>query len=236
MEMPTPKDVPAVQRLLGLAQYLSNFLPHLSEITKPLRELTQRDTEWVWDQAQERALDTLKRTVSSTPVLHYYNRNEDVTLQCDASQSGLGAVLLQNYQPVAYASRAMTQTETRYAQMEKELLAIVFACDHFDPYIYGRDVVHIETDHQPLVSIAMKPLDRAPHRHQRMLQKYALKLKYKKGKHIEYRINHRTPLIIGHHQIIGPRSVSGIYECYNYACSTQTTQNFYHPFVSVYTE
>ena len=159
MEMPPPQDIPAVQRLLGLAQYLSKFLPHLSEITKPLRELTQKDTEWVWDQAQQRALDTLKKAVSSTPVLRYYNLNEDVTLQCDASQSGLGTVLLQNDQPVAYASRAMTQAETRYAQIEKELLAIVFACDHFDAYIYGRDVVHIETDHQPLVSIALKPLD-----------------------------------------------------------------------------
>ena len=85
MEMPPPKDVTAVQHLLGLAQYLSKFLPHLSDITRPLRELTQRDTEWIWGQAQQDALQTLKKAVSSTPVLRYYNLKEEVTLQCDAS-------------------------------------------------------------------------------------------------------------------------------------------------------
>ena len=118
-------------------------------------------------------------------MLRYYNLKEEVTLQCDASQSGLGATLMQNGQPVAYASRALTPTETRYAQIEKELLAIVFACDHFESYIYGRDAVHVETDHQPLVSIVLKPLNSAPCQLQRMLlrlQKYNLLVKYKKGK------------------------------------------------------
>ena len=128
-EMPTPKDVAAVQRLLGLAQYLSKFLPHLSDITKPLRELTRKETEWMWDHPQQKALDNLKQAVTSTPVLRYYHLKEEVTLQCDASQGGLGAALLQNGQPVAYASRALTATETHYAQIEKELLAIVFACN-----------------------------------------------------------------------------------------------------------
>ena len=184
MEMPPPTDVAAVQRILGLAQYLSKFLPHLSDITKLLRELTQKDTEWDWGQAQQDSLETLKRTVSSTPVLRYYNLKEEVTLQCDASQSGLGAALLQNGQPVAYSSQALTPAETRYTQIEKELLAIVFACDHFDAYIYGRDAIQVETDHQPLVSIMKKPLNNAPSRLQRMLlqlQKYNLNLKYKRG-------------------------------------------------------
>ena len=124
MEMPPPEDVAAVQRLLGPAQYLSKFLSHLSDITKPLRELTQKDTKWVWGPGQQQALETLKKAVSSTPVLRYYNLKEEVTLQCDASQPGLGAVLLQNSQPVAYASRALTPTETRYAQIEKNYLPL----------------------------------------------------------------------------------------------------------------
>ena len=184
LEMPPPTDVAGVQRLLGLAQYLSKFLPHLSDITKPLRELTQKETEWEWAQAQQDALQTLKTAVSSTPVLRYYNVKEEVTLQCDASQSGLGAALLQNGQPVAYASRALIPIETRYAQIEKELLAIVFACDHFEAYVYGREAVQVETDHQPLVSIVKKPLNSAPSRLQRLLlqlQKYNLNLKYKRG-------------------------------------------------------
>ena len=69
---------------------------------------------------------------------------------------------MQNGQPVAYASRALTDTETRYAQIEKELLAIVFACDRFYAYIYGRDMVTVESDHQPLETIVRKPLNDAP--------------------------------------------------------------------------
>ena len=73
IEMPPPKDVAAMQRLLGLAQYLGKFLPHLLDITKPLREITQKDADWIWDHAQQNALDTLKRVVTSTPILRYYN-------------------------------------------------------------------------------------------------------------------------------------------------------------------
>ena len=185
LDMPPPSDVAAVQRLLGLAQYLSKFLPHLSDVMKPLRELTKKEVAWMWDPIQQQALENLKKAVSSTPVLRYYNLQEEVTLQCDASQSGLGATLMQNGQPVAYASRALTPTETRYAQIEKELLAIVFGCEHFEAYTYGRDVVQVETDHQPLESIMRKPLHSAPSRLQRMLlrlQKFNLKVKYKKGK------------------------------------------------------
>ena len=120
MEMPKPAVVAAVQRLLGLSQYLSKFLPHLSDITKPLRELTQKEVEWAWGPAQQKAWETLKKAVSSTPVLRYYNLEEEVTLQCDASQSGQGTALMQNGQPVAYASRALSPAETRYAQIEKK--------------------------------------------------------------------------------------------------------------------
>ena len=132
------------------------------------------------------AFDKLKKAVTITPyaVLRYYNVKEEVTIQCDASKSGLGASLMQQGQPVAYASRALTDAETRYAQIEKELLAIVFACEHFEYYIYGRETVNIETDHEPLVSIVLKPLHKAPSRLQRMLlrlQRFNLKLGYKKG-------------------------------------------------------
>ena len=180
-DMPPPTDVAAVQRLLGLTQYLSKFLPHL---TKPLRDLTQKDTAWMWDNPQQTAFAMLKNAVSSTPILRYYNLKEPVTIQCDASQSGLGAVLMQNGQPVGYASRALTPTESQYAQIEKELLAIVFASDHFEAYIYGRDEIHVETDHKPWESIMRKPLNNAPTRLQRMLlklQKHNLSVKYRKG-------------------------------------------------------
>ena len=185
VDMPSPTDRAGVQRLLGMAQYLAKFLPGLADKTKPLLDLTQKDTEWFWGNTQEEALQAVKAAVCSTPILRYYNVNEEVKLQCDASQFGLGAALLQNEQPVAYASRALTPAETRYAQIEKEMLAIVFACEHFEGYVYGRELVHIETDHKPLESIVLKPLNAAPKRLQRMLlrlQKFNLNVKYKEGR------------------------------------------------------
>ena len=183
--MPRPVDVAGVQRLLGMAQYLAKFLPHLSDLTKPLRDLTHKEVEWVWDQPQEHAFNKLLEAITNTPVLRYYNLAEEVTIQCDASQTGLGAALMQSGQPVAYASRALTDTEIRYAQIEKELLAIVFACNRFDAYIYGREMINVESDHQPLETIVRKPLNDAPKRLQRMLmqlQKYSLNVRYKRGK------------------------------------------------------
>lgn len=168
-----------------MVQYLAKFLPHLSDVTKALRDVTKRDVEWVWDQPQKEAFRKLKEALANTPVLRYYNLSNKVTLQCDASQLGLGAAMLQEGQPVAYVSRALTDTETRYAQIEKELLAIVFACEKFYAYIYGRDIVHVESDHQPLETIMRKPLHDTPKQLQRMLlqlQKYALDVRYKKGK------------------------------------------------------
>ena len=182
-DMPAPTDVAGVHRFLGMVQYLSKFLPHLSDMTKPLRDLLQKETEWCWEENQEMALRKIKDAVCTTPVLRYYSLDEEVTLQCDASQFGLGAVLLQNGQPVAFASRTLTSAETRYAQIEKELLAIVFACEHFYLYVYGRYRVRVHTDHKPLETI--EPLYSAPKRLQRMLlrlQVFNIEVEYLKGK------------------------------------------------------
>ena len=84
-------------------------------------------------------------------------------IQCDSSQSGLGAALIQNGHPIAYSSRALTETESRYAQIEKEMLAIVFSVEKFNDFTFGRRTV-VHTDHKPIESIFMKPLHRAPFR------------------------------------------------------------------------
>ena len=97
-------------------------------------------------------------------------------IECHSSQSGLGAALTQNGHPIAYASRALTETESRRAQIEKEMLAIVFSVQKFNDFTFGRRIV-VNTDHKPLESIVTKPLHRAPKRLQGMLirlQKYNL--------------------------------------------------------------
>ena len=134
--------------------------------------------------ATSESIPRAKTRVSSTPTLSYYNLAEEVSLQCDMSQTELGAAFMQNGQPVAYASRALADAETRYAQIEKDLLAIVFACDRFHVYIYERKMVNVESDHQLLEMIKRKSLYDAPKRLQRMLlqlQRYSLRVSYKRG-------------------------------------------------------
>ena len=126
VEMPPLADKQAVQWLLGLAQYLTKFLLHLSDITKPLRGITQQDVMWAWNEAQQTAFKNLKDAVTHTPVLHlYYSLQDEVSIQWDALQTGLRVALLQNGQPVAYASLALTPTESRYAQIEKEKYLLI---------------------------------------------------------------------------------------------------------------
>jgi hypothetical protein len=181
-DMPTPTDVTGVRRFIGFVQYLAKFMPSLAAELKPLTTLLHQDAEWKWGKEQEVAVSHVKALASKAPVLRYYNLHDEVTIQCDASKDGLGAALLQNGQPVCYASRAMTSAETRYAQIEKECLAIVFACEKFDVYIYGRDTVTVESDHKPLETIFKNQLCDAPKRLQKMLmrlRRYSLNVTFK---------------------------------------------------------
>ena len=182
-EMPIPDGPEALRRFLGMTNYLHKFISNFSEKTAPLRELLRNDVHWSWEPVQQQAFNTLKADISQPPVLRYFDPSKPVTLSVDASKSGLGAACLQDGYPVAYASRALTEAETRYAQIEKELLSATFACRKFHDFIYGRQAT-IETDHKPLTAIVNKPLHSAPARLQRMLlqlQKYDLKFVYKKG-------------------------------------------------------
>ena len=136
--MPAQTDSKGVIRLLGMATYLSKFCPNFSDTTGPLRELTKKENDFVWrTHTHGTAFDKLKQLFINVPVLQYYDVNKPVTVQCDASQAGLGCAIMQDGQPVEYASRALTQTEQAYAQIEKELLAIVFALERFDTYVYA---------------------------------------------------------------------------------------------------
>ena len=166
-----------------MVNYLSRFLPNLSDVMKPLRDLTHKDTAWCWDDLQEKAWSDVKKLIVSAPVLAYYKSTEALEIQCDISQSELGAALMQNGLSIAYASRALTKTESRYAQIEKEMLAIVFSVEKFNDYTFGRKTI-VHTDHKPLESIVKKPLHCAPKRLQGMmirLQKYDLDIRYERG-------------------------------------------------------
>jgi transposase InsO family protein len=183
-KMPTPKSKKELQRFLGMVNYLGKFVKNMADITAPLRILLKKDVEWQWNVEQENAFLNLKAQLTDTPVLVHFNAEKPVTITADSSSVGLGCALLQEGKPVSYASRSLTSTEQKYAQIEKETLAIVFACEKFHQYIYGRPV-EVESDHKPLQNIWKKPLNSCPPRIQRFrlrLQKYDLNIIYKPGK------------------------------------------------------
>ena len=185
--MQTPHDVKSLQRLLGFLNYLSKFLPPLSDVCEPLRRLTDKDVEWARLPQHDAATCKIKELATRHPVLKYYDLNEEVTLQWDASETGLGAALQQNGQPVALASRTLTPTKQRYAQIGKECLANVFGCDKCDQYLHVRDFITVHSDHKPLETIFKKPLHMAPKRLQRMLlrlQRHSIRLIYRPGKEL----------------------------------------------------
>ena len=185
-EMPRPSDIEGVRRLNGFVNYLAKFLPRLSDVMEPIRQLTRKNVPWTWSDAQENALKQVKKLVTEAPVLRFYDPAKPLSIQCDSSKTGLGAVLLQDDQPLAFVSRALTDAETRYAQLEKEMLAITWSVEKFHQYTFGR-TTHIVSDHKPLESIMKKNLACAPKRLQGMLmrlQKYDIKVTYCPGKHM----------------------------------------------------
>ena len=181
--MDIPTDCKGVARYLGMVNYLTKYVPNISSISEPLRRLINAK-EFVWGLEQNEAFEKLKTIITTTPILQYYDPTKVPVVQCDASSIGLGAVLMQDGKVVEYASKALTKTERNYAQIEKELLAIVFAMRKFDQLVVGKPVL-VHTDHKPLITIAAKPLCEAPKRLQRMmmsLQRYDIKLVHKAGK------------------------------------------------------
>ena len=180
--MPTPNDKKDLQRFLSMVQYLEKFIHHLSDQTTPVRVLLKQENKWCWYEQHQILCDEVKKACAEQPVLRY-DVSKDVTLSVDANMSGLCVVCLQEGQPFAYASRALNDCKKKYAQFEKELLPIVFGCDKFHDYIYGKTVT-VETDHKPLESIFKKPLHQSPLRLQRRLvklQRYSLRVVSKKG-------------------------------------------------------
>ena len=191
--MTAPTDKQQLQSFLGMVNYMGTFIPNLSHHTEPLWAMLKKDNVFHWMEQRTRSFQQIKTLIAkanNTP-LRYYDRNLPVTVQADASLRGLGACLIQKHngedQPIAFASKSLMDTETRYANIERELLAIVFACQRFSMYLLGRSFI-AESNHKPLEVIAMKNLANALPRLQRMLlelQRYDVTIKYQPGKEMQ---------------------------------------------------
>ena len=101
----------------GVVNYLIRFSPVLTELLEPLRRLQKWDTVWAWESEQQTAFEKIKTILTTLLVLTYFNKDKDHIIQTDASKTGVRAVLLQEGQPVVYASRALTDTEHRYSNI-----------------------------------------------------------------------------------------------------------------------
>ena len=185
--MPTPTDKAGVRHLLGMINFLAAHMPDMSTITAPVRDLLKADVIFQWGPEQAKLMERIKKILSTAPVISYFDPDTRSMIQVDASQYGLGACLFQKGKPVAYASRSLSPAECKYAQIEKELLAIVFACQKIHNYIYGFQI-KVQTDHKPLRVNRKEALHKISPPLQRMLlklQKYYLIINYVKGKDLQ---------------------------------------------------
>ena len=186
-EMKRPENKAELETVMGMIAYVAKFIPNLSDLNAPLRHLKRQDSEWKWGKEEDEAYEKIKKTLISGPLLKFYDKTKPILISVDASMKGLGAAAIQDNGVIAYASRALTPTEQRYAQIEKEMLAVVFGCLKFHKLIYGKSNVTIESDHKPLESLVKKPIHASPMRIQKMmlkLQPYEFKLVYTSGKNI----------------------------------------------------
>ena len=204
-EYPVPTTKEEIHSFVGFANYLAKFVPKCAEFLKPLRELTSAKNEFIWLQHHQECFQSIKDMVTNDCLLAYYSDKKRLFLEVDASKEGLGAVLLQTskddqnlknapdgipeqaeLRPIAYASKSLTKTERRYANNERELLAVLHGLEKFKHYTFGRQV-EVITDHKSLTNIVQKDVNESPPRLQRLLlrcHEYNFTLTYRRGKNM----------------------------------------------------
>ena len=182
-KMPSPTNKDELRRFLGMITYLSQFVPNFSDKSALLRDLLKQDVPWFWEEIHEKAYTELKNAISEESKLSYFSTEKNIALEVDASQKGLGTAIIQDGKPVAFGSKSLTETQSRYSNIEREMLAIVLGCERHHTLLYGKSFTVI-TDHKPLVTICNKPIHSAPARLQRMLlrvQGYNFNIVYRPG-------------------------------------------------------
>ena len=147
-----PPDKETMHSFLGLVNFLNRYTPRLAELCSPLRKLILKDSHYSPGDA---AFDAIKEEFKKKIILPYFDRNMETILQTDASKKGFGAVILQEEQPIYYASRALTSAEKNYQNLEREAQAAVWGMEKFHYFLYGRKFI-LQTDQKPLVSIFRK--------------------------------------------------------------------------------
>lgn len=193
-KFPEPTNKKELQRLLGMINFTARFIPNKSEILNPLTTLLKNDIMFVWDEAQKQSFSKIKELLIDAPCLSYFDPQKQIIVSADASSYGIGCALMQvngmtkERELVAYASRTLSPTESRYAQIEKETLSLTWACEKFQEYLIGISFI-LETDHRPLVQVLQtKHLDELTPRLQRFrmrLMRYVYTVVYTPGSKLQ---------------------------------------------------
>ncbi|KAI3825341.1 hypothetical protein L1987_06823 [Smallanthus sonchifolius] len=177
-----PKMPTEVRSFLGLAGYYRRFISNFSKIVVPLTALTHKGKAYEWGPKQEEAFQTLKHKLCNAPILTLPEGNDDLVVYCDASNQGLGCVLMQRGKVIAYASRQLKIHEKNYTTHDLELGAVVFMLKIWRHYLYGAKCV-VFTDHKSLQHIFnQKELNMRQRRWVKLLNDYDCEIRYHPGK------------------------------------------------------
>ena len=160
LEFPQPESKTALQRFMGMVNYLNTFCSNLSAVAHPLFVLSRPDTLYQWTPEHTSAFMATRQLIADSPCLAFFDLRKPVTLQVDASDFGLAGALLQpdstgKLRPVAYKSCQLKPNEILWAKIEKEALAICAAYAKLDLWLYGKSVT-VHSDHQALETIFKK--------------------------------------------------------------------------------
>ena len=155
-----PTNLKQLRSLLGAVNQFNKFIPNLASISFPFRSILKKDADWIWNAEHGNAFVKIKDEIEEVIELSHFKSNQGIRIICDASKQGLGAVLQQSqtngeWRPICFASRFLSVFESKYSINEIELLAIVWAVEHFRNYVYGVQF-RIISDHKAILSV-LKP-------------------------------------------------------------------------------
>jgi hypothetical protein len=186
--LPPPKNVKAVRSFLGLANYYRQCVKDYARIAEPIVALTRKATPWEWTEERQQAFDALKAALVSPAVMAHPDVDKPYSLFTDACDYSVGAVLVQCDEqgverPIQYISHQLSGVQRRWATIEKEAYALIYALQKLRPYLLGAEYT-VYTDHKPLRSLFTKEMNNTKiQRWAILLAEYNAKIEYRAGVH-----------------------------------------------------
>ena len=186
-EFPNPTDKKSLERFLGMMNFYHRFLPQIANHLTPLTEALKGKTKQLsWTSHCQTAFQLAKSTLANAVMLHHPDHKAPTKLSVDASNSAIGAELSQQFQgvwkPIAFFSRKLSPTQSRYSTFDRELLAMHSAVKHFRYFVEGR-IFFIVTDHKPLIHTMASATDRSPRQERQLsyIAEFTTDIRYIKG-------------------------------------------------------